>query len=154
MPSAIAIEVAMRLDADAISLLINGLAKHFTQDPDGRGAEAFLQTIRPAAIAALMEAPNMLYCKAVVGGRLAGVVALRDNTHLFHLFVDPAFQGQGLSRKLWLHAKTIALSRGHAGPFTVNSTPSAVPVYRRFGFVAAGPQVDKNGISFVPMRSS
>jgi GNAT superfamily N-acetyltransferase len=154
MPTAVAIEVATPLDAAAISRLINGLSMHFTQDPQGTEAEAFLKTIGPAGIVALMEAPNMLYCKAVVGGQLAGVVALRDNTHLFHLFVDPAFQRQGLSRKLWLHVKTIALSKGHGGSFTVNSTPSAVPVYRRFGFVATGPQVDKNGISFVPMRST
>jgi GNAT superfamily N-acetyltransferase len=140
-------------DAEAISLLINSLSYHFTQDPQGKGAEAFLQTISPSAIRALTEAPNMLYCKAVVDGRLAGVVALREHTHLYHLFVDPAFQNQGLSRRLWLHVKGIALTIGHAGSFTVNATPYAVPVYERFGFVATGSRVDKNGISFVPMRS-
>jgi GNAT superfamily N-acetyltransferase len=139
-------------DAEAISLLINGLSRHFTQDPQGKGAEAFLQAISPPAIGALIEAPNMLYCKAILDGCLAGVVALRDHTHLFHLFVAPAFQNQGLSRQLWLHVKGIALANGNTGGFTVNSTPYAVPVYERLGFAATGARVDKNGISFVPMR--
>jgi predicted GNAT family N-acyltransferase len=63
-------------------------------------------------------------------------------------------QNQGFSRSLWLHVKGIALANGHAGSFTVNATPYAVPVYERFGFAATGARVDKNGISFVPMRSS
>ena len=96
----------------------------------------------------------MLYCKAIADGRLAGVVAMRDHTHLFHLFVDPVFQNQGLSRQLWLHVKAMALSKGHAGGFTVNATIYAMPVYERFGFAATGAKVDKNGISFVPMRSN
>jgi GNAT superfamily N-acetyltransferase len=141
-------------DAEAISLLINGLSRHFTQDPQGKGAEAFLQTLSPTSIRALIGVPNLLYCKAVVGDRLAGVVALRDHMHLFHLFVDPAFQNQGLGRQLWLHAKATAWASGPAGGFTVNATLYAVPVYERFGFVAIGARLDKNGISFVPMRSN
>jgi GNAT superfamily N-acetyltransferase len=139
-------------DAEAVSQLINGLSRHFTQDPQGKGAEAFLHSISPTAIRALIEAPNMLYCKAVVNDRLAGVVALREHTHLYHLFVDPTFQNQGLGRQLWLHVKAVALGKGNAGSFTVNSTPYAVAVYARFGFAATGARVDKNGISFVPMR--
>ena len=139
-------------DAEAVSQLINGLSRHFTQDPQGNGAEAFLQTISPAAIRTLIEAPNMVYCKATAGNRLAGVVAMRDHVHLYHLFVDPVFQNQGLSRQLWLHVKADALAKGNSGGFTVNSTPYAVPVYERFGFATTGARVDKNGISFVPMR--
>ena len=143
---------ATQQDAEAISRLINNLSRHFTQDPEGKGAQAFMQTISPTAIHALINAPNMQYCKAVAGDRLAGVIAMRDHTHLFHLFVDPVFQHQGLSRKLWLHAKAVALAMGNPGSFTVNSTLYAVPVYERFGFRPVGTRMDKNGISFVPMR--
>jgi GNAT superfamily N-acetyltransferase len=94
----------------------------------------------------------MAYYKATQGENLAGVVALRDNAHLYHLFVAPAFQGQGLSRMLWEHARGDALSRGNTGAFTVNATPYAVPVYERFGFQATGPRVETKGIAFVPMH--
>ena len=140
-------------DAEAISQLISGLSRFFTVHPEGLGAEAFLQTICPAGIQLLIEAPNMAYFKTVQGGRLAGVVAMRDHSHLYHLFVAPAFQGAGLARLLWAHASSHACSNGNAGTFTVNSTPHAVPVYERFGFTATGPRVEMNGIAFVPMRN-
>lgn len=149
-----AIQRAMAADAPAISQLIVSLSRFFTLDPQGKGAEAFLQTIAPASIQALIEAPNMLYFKAVQGEQLAAVIALRDNAHIYHLFVAPAFQGKGLSRMLWEHVHALARSLGNAGHFTVNSTPHAIAVYERFGFTATGPQVETKGIAFVPMRYS
>ena len=147
-----AIQRATAADAPAISQLIVGLSRYFTLDPQSRGAEAFLQTIAPLSIQALIESPNMLYFKTGQGQQLAGVIALRDNAHLYHLFVAPAFQGKGLSRMLWEHVHAMARSHGNAGHFTVNSTPHAIPVYERFGFTATGPQVETKGIAFVPMR--
>ena len=38
-------------DADAISALIKSVAHYFTLQPQGQGAEGFLQGIEPAAIA-------------------------------------------------------------------------------------------------------
>jgi ribosomal protein S18 acetylase RimI-like enzyme len=68
-------------------------------------------------------------------GELAGVVAVRDNSHLYHLFVSERFQGQGLARRLWEVAKTASLSAGNPGLFTVNSSRYAVGMYENFGFV-------------------
>lgn len=147
-----AIHRASATDAAAISLLINSLASHFLLHPQGQGAEAFLQSISPASLQKLIEAPNMAYYKATQGEHLAGVVALRDNAHLYHLFVSPAFQGQRLGRLLWEHVRDEALSCANTGQFTVNSTPHAVPVYECFGFKATGPRLEKNGIAFVPMQ--
>jgi GNAT superfamily N-acetyltransferase len=144
--------LAAAVDAPAISQLILGLAHHFLAEASGGGAGAFLQSVSPSAICTLIESPAMRYCKAICGGQLAGVVAVRDNTHLYHLFVDPAYQGQGLGRTLWLHARDIALANGNAGSFTVNSTVYAVPVYERFGFRATSARVEKNGVAFVPMQ--
>ena len=84
-------------------------------------------------------------------GSGAGVVAVRDSSHLYHLFVDASFQRRGLSRLLWDHARAV-VGEANPGYFTVNSTPYAQPVYERFGFVATGPRVETKGIAFVPMR--
>jgi GNAT superfamily N-acetyltransferase len=138
--------------AEAISALIQSVRHHFTLHPDGVGAEAFLQGIEPGAIRSTIQAPNIRYYVGLVDQKLAGVVAMRDATHLYHLFVQPAFQGQGLGRALWQHARDAALAAGHPSRFTVNSSPYAVPVYVRFGFAATGPRVDTRGIAFVPME--
>lgn len=138
-------------DASAISRLIGSVARFFTLQPDGAGAENFLKTISTDSVTGYLTDPRFAYFKAEQDGTLAGVVALRDASHLYHLFVDASFQRQGLSRQLWDHARA-AVGDANPGNFTVNSTPYAQPVYERFGFVATGPRVETKGIAFVPMR--
>lgn len=145
------IRKAVVADAPAISQLMGRVAHFFTLHPDGQGAEAFLQTISADAIAGYLADARFTYFKAMEGGVLAGVVAVRDGSHLYHLFVDPRFQGRGWSRRLWDHART-AVAALNPGYFTVNATPYAAPIYERFGFVATGPRVETKGIAFIPMR--
>jgi GNAT superfamily N-acetyltransferase len=139
-------------DAEAISQLIHGLVHHFTVDPQGRGAEAFLKSAEAGAIRGYVAAPDFSYFVARDAQRLVGFVGVRDNAHLYHLFVEPSRQGHGLGRQLWERAKSWAIAEGNVGGFTVNSSPNAIPVYERFGFRATGTRTEMNGIAFVPMR--
>jgi len=148
------IRTATSHDATAISALIRSVAHYFTLHPQGLGAEGFLKTITADAIDGLIQAVNFRYFAGGIGDDLVGVVAIRDDKHLYHLFVSPQFQRQGVARQLWAHAKADALRRGNPGEFTVNSSPFAVPVYVSFGFVAVGDQVETQGIAFVPMTLS
>lgn len=127
------------------------MAHFFTLEPNGRGAERFIASITPEAISDYINDPSFYYVAAFQGEDLAGVAALRDGRHLFHLFVAPVFQRQGLARQLW--ATVMAKMATNPEGITVNSTLYAVPVYERFGFVATGPRVEMNGIAFVPMRA-
>ncbi|AOY90965.1 hypothetical protein BKK79_03405 [Cupriavidus sp. USMAA2-4] len=138
-------------DAERISSLIRSVSRFFTLDPHGLGAEGFLARIEPEAVRGYISAPDFRYAAGFIDGELAGVVAMRGTTHLYHLFVAPAFQGRGLSRLLWEHAKADAMVAGNREAFTVNSTPYAVPVYERFGFRVTGARVERDGIAFVPM---
>ena len=93
-----------------------------------------------------------MYIVAESGSSLAGFIAIRDKTHLFHLFVEKNHQRQGLARKLWKLALSGEYSIPSAGAFTVNSSLSAVPVYTAFGFVPVGEVKRVHGISFLPMQ--
>lgn len=146
------IRLATARDAEAISALIRGVSHFFTLRPDGAGAEAFLETVSPHAIRGCLSSPDYVYRVAEEDGVIVGVVAVRESRHLYHLFVAPDGQRRGLARRLWTRAMRAAVRAGNPGEFTVNSTPFAVPVYERFGFVATGPRVEANGIAFVPMR--
>ena len=139
-------------DARAISALISSVAHYFTLHPQGEGAEDFLKTIRPSSIAGYITAENFMYFAGFVADELAGVVAIRDKKHLFHLFVAPKFQRQGIAGRLWAFAKDSAIRAGNTQDFTVNSTLYAVPFYERLGFKARGPKVETHGIAFVPMK--
>lgn len=151
-PVDLQIRLAQADDAPAISRLVQGLAHHFLLDPAQTATAPFLQTVSPAAIAGYIASDAFDYCVGECGGQLAGVVAVRDRQHLFHLFVDTAFQRRGCAALLWAHAQRRARAPGNTGGFTVNSTLYAVPVYQRLGFVATGPEVQTRGIAYVPMR--
>lgn len=146
------IRLARPGDAEAISGLIRSVSHYFTLRPDGEGAEAFLAGVSPQAIHGFLASPDYLYRVAEEDGTIVGVVAVRENRHLYHLFVVPDHHGRGLARTLWTEARDAALRAGNPGEFTVNASPYAVPVYARFGFVPAGPRVEAMGIAFVPMR--
>ncbi len=148
------IRPATPTDAPSISALIRGVAHCFTLHPDGAGAEDFLRTISPEGIESCITAPNFHYLAGFMEGELVGVVAIRDNHHLHHLFVSPKFHHRGIAKKLWRVAMNEAVQRGNPGAFTVNSTPFAVPVYASFGFEISGPKVETKGISYVPMQLS
>ncbi|NJD07951.1 MAG: GNAT family N-acetyltransferase [Methylococcaceae bacterium] len=92
------------------------------------------------------------YHVAEAHGELAGVISVRNNQHLYHLFVAEPFQGQGLARALWLTAKSASVEAGNPGVFTVNSSRFAVGMYKNFGFIGHGEMVDQSGVIHIPMQ--
>lgn len=146
------IRAATVADAEEISALIVELSAPFYTSPTREGAEPFLASISAEAQRGYLAAGNFSYHVAETDGRLVGVVALRDNAHLFHLFVAKPLQGTGLSRRLWNIVKADALATGNPGQFTVNSSLIAVPVYEQFGFVRKGEVQYVHGISCQPMQ--
>ncbi|MBX3628150.1 MAG: GNAT family N-acetyltransferase [Rhizobacter sp.] len=138
-------------DAEEISKLIIELSEPFFLSPSREGAEPFLASVSKEAERGYLSASNFSYFVAKGNEKLLGFIALRDNSHLFHLFVAKEFQGKGLATQLWSTAKAKALGAGNPGEFTVNSSLNAVPVYERFGFVRQGEVQRMHGIAFQPM---
>ena len=143
---------ALVADAPAIVALIDELMPFLTLHPDGAGAEKFIEHCRQPAIERYLSDPRYAYQLAHIDGELAGVVAMRDNTHLFHMFVPRALHRRGMARRLWQAARDAALAKGGVTAFTLNSSVYALPLYASLGFVATGPKVEEGGIAFVPMR--
>ena len=141
-------------DARPIAELIASFQSELTVDPAGVGAEEFLASVSEQAERAYLQSPQHSFIVAEEHGTIAGVIAIRDNSHLFHLFVARPFQRNGLARRLWDQARREALVHGGTGEFTVNSSVNAIVVYESFGFVPTGPVATERGISFLPMRLS
>ena len=139
-------------EAVLISNLILSVAHYFSSSPDGSVAEWFLDSVTPSEIEDYINDPKYNCLVAYSGQSLVGVVAVRDATHIHHLFVAPDAHRQGIATCLWNRAKTIALRAGNNEGFFVRSSEYAVPVYERFGFLIAGERSEKDGLVFVPMR--
>ena len=152
MSTPLTIRHAQPNDAERISQLIGGVAGCCTISPAGDGAELFFASISAQAIGSYIADANFLYLLGLLDGKLAGVVAVRDARHLFHLFVAPTFQNQGIGTVLALRAIELSLGASPSETFTVNSSLPAVPFYARLGFQPQGPRVEDKGVAFVPMQ--
>jgi GNAT superfamily N-acetyltransferase len=79
-------------------------------------------------------------------GAIVGMIDIRDGSHVCLFFVDAGARRVGVGRRL------MASTTGNGcSAITVNSSPWAVPVYESLGFVATGPEIERNGIRAVPM---
>ena len=139
-------------DAEVIAGLIDSFQSELTNDPSGAGAEEYLASVSIHAEREYLASERYRYLLACSDSQLVGFIAIRDGSHLFHLFVERAHQRQGIARLLWERALRELCAPGNDGDFTVNSSLSAVPVYQAFGFVPAESVQSVNGISFLPMR--
>jgi GNAT superfamily N-acetyltransferase len=139
-------------DAEAIAGLIASFQSELTDDPSGAGAEEYLASVSVQAEREYLASERYGYLLAYSGSQLAGFIAIRDGSHLFHLFVERSYQRRGIARRLWERALEELCAPGRDGGFTVNSSLRAVPVYLAFGFVPAGSIESTHGISFLPMR--
>ncbi|WP_026600948.1 GNAT family N-acetyltransferase [Methylomonas sp. 11b] len=150
--SPLIIRPAVATDAECVSQLICSVANCCTISPTGDGAELFYSSISPQAIGSYINNANFLYLVGWLNGKLAGVVAVRDARHLFHLFVAPACQYQGIGTALALRAIALSLAASPSETFTVNASLPSVPFYVRLGFQPLGPKIEDKGVAFVPMQ--
>ena len=134
-------------DAPAICALLQAVTPLIVPDPTDPNATQFLESLREPAVSDRLTAKNYFHLVAERGADFGGYIATRDGSHLYHLFVRPELHGRGIGRLLWQHL----LSSSGPGPYTVNSTISAVPVYRSFGFVPSGEPQLHSCPPYVPM---
>ena len=144
------ISTATIKNAAEISQLIAPLVKEFISDEFTSDAEKImLDSMSPSAISKyIIEGFEyfLAYSKASPS-TLAGVLAVRDKTHIYHLFVAKAFHKQGVAQRLWRHY----LAKSDVETFTVNSSRYAVDFYQKLGFQRDNGLLEKNGITCYPM---
>ena len=116
------------------------------------GVSEFLAVVDAEKMRRRVSAGNLVLV-ARGGNRLAGMIEVRDLSHVMLMFVDKAFQRQGIARRLFEAALSRCLEmRPDVKAVTVHSSPYAVAVYSRLGFEATGPEEFQSGMVFTPMR--
>lgn len=143
-------------DATEIENLIRILAlKFITPEFTPEAATHFLNANNQAAISGFMQQGFVYFVAentAATGAEIIGCIGMRNHSHLYHLFINEAWQGQGLARRLWLQAMLYCEQQGNPGLYTVNSSNNAVAVYQALGFVRTGPMQQMHGVLFNPMQ--
>jgi ribosomal protein S18 acetylase RimI-like enzyme len=83
-----------------------------------------------------------------INNNIVGFIAIKNDEHIYHLFVDQAYQGRGIAKALWQHTK----SQSSSSRFSVNSSIFAVDIYKAFGFQEIGEIQNHNGVVFQQMK--
>jgi GNAT superfamily N-acetyltransferase len=153
MLSSMQIRLLDPADVPAAAAVLRRAAETFIlHESTPEDAAAFLAEQDEARLRSNLD-EGYVYHAAIVDGVLAGFIGVRGGTHVYHLFVDAAYQRRGIARALWDAARAAALVPGHPGVFTVNASNVAVPFYASVGFERTAPmQVDK--VRYNPMRLS
>ena len=134
----IRIRLARPSDAPAIGRLVRRVTwRDILPDQTAAAAAYLLRGMSARAERAHIKAGRR-YHVAFVEGRLAGVVATRDDRHFFRLFVTRRFQRRGIARALLQAALADCHRRSRTRKFTLHASACAGAAYRRMGFVAAG----------------
>jgi len=134
-------------DAHSISTLVASLA-HFNVAEQGTALpEWFSNTLTIQEFERRLTSDKFIQLVYVENQQILAYIAMRGSQHLYHLFVDEAHQGRGLSRLLWEKLKQQCPSE----TYTVNSSIYAIPIYKKLGFIENGPAGSKEGIDFQAM---
>lgn len=139
-------------DIPAVAALMRSLSNEFiVHDCSPVAAASFVRENDEHAIRAFVRA-GMAYHVAEKEQGIAGFIAIRDNKHVFHMFVAKAHHRQGIAKALWAVARQAAIEKGNPGQFTVNASNYALSAYEAMGFVRTAPVQCKNGITYNPMQ--
>ena len=94
---------------------------------------------------------NMKMYVAKVNNKIVGVIGYRDNSHINLLFVLEEYQHNGIAKALYNLVIENCKNEG-TKKVTVNSSPYAYEVYKKFGFIDDNKMQEVDGIKFYPMH--
>jgi len=143
MPRRLRIRLATEADARAIGVLVRRVARQDVLPDQSAAAGRHLMAMMTARAERQRIREGQRYHVAELDGRLAGVVAMRDDRHVFRLFVGRRFRNLGIGRALLRKALADARHRAGTRTFTLYSSAHALGAYVRMGFLKAGRSVPR-----------
>ena len=129
---------------DAIDLIWTTFLQFDAPDYSEEGIQSFKDFIESKEIISTLE-----FWGAYDGPKLKGVIATNENRkHICCFFVKAEYHRQGIGRKLWEYL----LKNSQNEIITVHSSPYAVPVYHKLGFVDTDTEQLSDGMRYTPMK--
>ena len=116
------------------------------------GIDEFRSYITVSNISRLMENNTLFLFGYFYKGNVVGLIAMAPHGHISLLFVNKNYHKKGIAKSLYKKALSHLLKKTPLLSITVNSSPYAVPIYKRMGFVPIKEEQTVHGIRFVPMK--
>lgn len=130
--------------ANALALIWTTFLRFEAPDYSEEGVQSFKRFIEDEATMKTME-----FFGAYEHETLKGILATNNNRkHICCFFVKAEYHRQGIGKKLWEYI----LEHSENEEFTVNSSPYAIPVYHKLGFIDTDSEQVTDGIRYTPMK--
>jgi len=142
------IRVTNKYDVSDICSLVTSLSHFYLKKGEWQLPNWFAETLTADAFLNRIQSEEYQNFVYEINGEIVCYLAIKGNSHLYHLFVSELHQGKGISRCLWDHAITNCATE----IYTLRSSMYAVPIYQKFGFEAIGEATEKDGIVFQVME--
>ena len=134
---------------DAMGLAWKTFLEFEAGDYTPEGVRSFEDFITDTGLKRMFLSGNYRLLAAYIGGRMVGMITLRNRCHISLLFVDKRYHRRGIGRTL---IEQMARYVEDECRLTVNASPYGTAFYRRLGFRDLGPERQQDGIIFTPME--
>ena len=132
---------------EALDLVRRIFLEYEAPEYSDEGIQEFMRFIDLESIRQMISASKIILWVCETCGKIVGVLGARSG-HINLLFVDGKYHRRGIARQLF----NVMLLYYKPSVVTVNSSPYAVPAYRKLCFVDTDVEQTLNGIRFIPMR--
>lgn len=121
-------------DAPAIARLARRVVRRWIAPLQPKEGIASIEASLRVAVIRQRMAAGQRFHLAFRDGVLVGIGAIRNDSHVFHLFVGTRYQGQGIARRLWHRMREDGMRRADTRVFTLYAAPNAESFYAHLGF--------------------
>jgi GNAT superfamily N-acetyltransferase len=133
----------------AFAMIDRGFNAYVRDDFTSEGVEEFYRAIR---IMVFERPSNHFIVVAESNTQIVGMIDVKENHHISIFFVEPSHMGKGIGRGLLSHATMLCRqNKPDFNELEVHSSPWAVPVYRKLGFVPTESEQMSRGIRYTTM---
>jgi len=138
--------------SNALQLVWDVFEEFEAHQYSAEGVREFKNYIESSAIKQLLENSEMKMWGCFHNGKIIGMIAVKQPSHITLLFVDKQYHRQGIARTLYQKVVEYYSKIDDCSEISVNSSLYAVEAYKRLGFMQTDTEQQKNGIRFVPMK--
>ncbi len=135
---------SLECNVNAVALVWNVFLEFEAPDYSQEGIDEFYKSIHDEKYL-----QQLCMYGAFMNDELVGVIATRsEGSHIALFFVKGRYHRHGIGKKLF----SVAQENCTSEKMTVNSSPFAIPVYEKLGFLKIGEEQTVSGIRFTPME--
>lgn len=142
-------------DLESISdMVLRVFDKYVGSGYSSEGQALFHSYVQPDAIQKRLITGFSFVLVALDDKEIIGVIEVKNCNHISVLFVDERYHKKGIAKRLLSKAIEKANSLNSITEITVNSSPYAVDIYKRLGFLQMDDEIERDGIRHTPMKKA